>query len=119
MPNENESSTTLNVDGLVDGVRELAKMARAAQKSWNLAYTVYDEGEPAEPTPPDDEREVLVFLNGDVVSSDMEGREGGGWGHRLGRYDHDKGIWRVHGTYNRFVTHWTDLPPAPAIEVTP
>ncbi|RQZ25366.1 hypothetical protein DIE14_17085, partial [Burkholderia sp. Bp9017] len=64
---------------------------------------------------PGDEREVLVFLNGDCALCDWDGRKGGGWGIRLAYFDHDKNYWRVHGSRENFVTHWQDLPDAPVI----
>ncbi|HDR8927272.1 TPA: hypothetical protein QDA78_003699 [Burkholderia vietnamiensis] len=66
---------------------------------------------------PDDEREVMVFLNGDCALCDWDGRKGGGWGIRLGFYDHNKRYWRVHGCREDFVTHWRDLPDGPATAV--
>ena len=105
----------LQIDHLVSQIRELAQLARSSQETWNLAYTVWDEGEEAESTPPDDERAVLVFLNGHVTIHDGEGRRGGGWGTRLGYYDHDKNNWRVGGRVESFVTHWTDLPAKPPL----
>jgi hypothetical protein len=62
---------------------------------------------------PNDEREVIVFLNGHCGLLDNEARKGGGWGIRLGFYDHEKRFWRVHGTRESFVTHWQDAPAAP------
>ena len=63
---------------------------------------------------PGDDREVLVFLNGHCGINDMETRAGGGWGIRMGWFDHEKGYWRVGSYENRgFVTHWKDLPPPP------
>ena len=64
---------------------------------------------------PGDEREVIVFLNGDCALCDWDGRKGGGWGIRLAYFDHDKNYWRVHGSRENFVTHWQDLPDAPVI----
>lgn len=66
---------------------------------------------------PDDQREVMVFLNGDCDLCDWDGRKGGGWGIRLGFYDHGKRYWRVHGCREDFVTHWRDLPDGPATAV--
>lgn len=63
---------------------------------------------------PDDVREVMVFLNGHCKLTDIEARKGGGWGHRLGFYDDDKGFFRVQGCAEHFVTHWQDLPATPA-----
>ena len=50
---------------------------------------------------------------GHVDSSDALGRGGGGWGIRLGWFDHDKGRWRVGGSIGERVTHWMALPPPP------
>ncbi|WP_186191073.1 hypothetical protein [Burkholderia gladioli] len=69
--------------------------------------------ENAESDIPNDEREVIVFLNGHCALTDMECRKGGGWGIRLGFYDHEKRYWRVHGKREHFVTHWRDLPDPP------
>lgn len=68
----------------------------------------------AEVEVPSDEREVLVFLNGHCGLTDSEKRKGGGWGVRLGFYDHEKRFWRVHGSRETFVTHWQDEPASPA-----
>jgi hypothetical protein len=62
---------------------------------------------------PGDEREVIVFLNGHCGLLDDEARKGGGWGIRLGWYDHDKRAWYVHGQKEHFVTHWQDEPSSP------
>jgi hypothetical protein len=59
----------------------------------------------------------MVFLNGDCALCDWDGRKGGGWGIRLGFYDHDKRYWRVHGCREEFVTHWKDLPDGPETAV--
>lgn len=66
---------------------------------------------------PDDERQVLVFLNGHVDVTDDEGRRGGGWGIRLGWFDLEKGRWRVQSSYDDHVTHWMDLPDCPVREL--
>ncbi|KVQ35713.1 hypothetical protein WK03_35180 [Burkholderia cepacia] len=66
---------------------------------------------------PDDEREVIVFLNGHCTLNDWDGRKGGGWGIRLGFYDHERRYWRVHGCRENFVTHWQDEPAAPPTAV--
>jgi len=78
---------------------------------WNRAY----EPEGGYHTPPDDDRQVLVFLNGFVPLGDTKGRCGGGWGIQMGWFDHDKRFWRVHGQRESFVTHWVDLPQPPAL----
>ena len=77
---------------------------------WTLA--VQDE-ETGIGGPPQDDRDVLVFLNGHVEIGDTDGRQGGGWGIRLGWFDHDKRCWRAHGLRESFVTHWMDLPEPP------
>ncbi|MFT4064334.1 DUF551 domain-containing protein [Paraburkholderia sp.] len=63
---------------------------------------------------PNDERQVLVFLNGHCGLLDTEARKGGGWGIRPGFYDHDKRYFRVYGSREQFVTHWQDMPAPPA-----
>ncbi len=64
---------------------------------------------------PSDEREVLVFLNGHVGIHDADGRNGGGWGLRLGWFDNDRRFWRVGGQSESHVTHWMDEPLAPPL----
>ena len=88
-------------------VVELARQSVEA-RVWNLAVD-----EDGNPTPPDDNRDVLVFLNGYVDIGDSEGREGGGWGIRMGWSDHDKHYWCVDGHPESFVTHMMDLPGPP------
>lgn len=63
-----------------------------------------------------DSEEILCFLNGHCNLTDMECRCGGGWGIRLGYYDAEKGMFRVFGRPNQFVTHWMPLPKPPAID---
>ena len=104
----------VDVDGLVDGVRHLAEMARAAEEGWRPAVTLDIDGETPMDKVPDDDRQVIVFLNGHVAITDHDGRKGGGWGIRLGYFDHEKGYWRVFGQREMFVTHWRELPPSPA-----
>ena len=67
--------------------------------------------------PPDDDRQVMVFLNGHVRLRDVNARRGGGWGIRLGFFDYDKRRWRAGGRLDDFVTHWRDLPDPPAREI--
>lgn len=62
-----------------------------------------------------DSEEVICFLNGHCGLLDSECRQGGGWGIRLGYYDSDLRVFRVHGRPDRFVTHWQPLPPPPCI----
>ena len=91
---------------------QLLLVARQAAPNWRAAH----EGEPPEEpwaTPPDDERKVLVFINGHVGLHDMEGRKGGAWGIAIGWYEHERGFWRVHGRAEYHVTHWMELPAAP------
>lgn len=104
----------MDIDGLVRQVRELGIAARSAREGWEDAWA--SEGDESWPNPPDDDRVVLVFLNGHVAISDMEGRCDGGWGHHFGFYDHGRSRWRVSGMWNDFVTHWRDLPPQPERE---
>lgn len=64
---------------------------------------------------PDDERWVLVFLNGNLDQlPDDAPRD-----TRLGYFDLDENAWRVDHSLRRgkLVTHWMDLPDAP--ETTP
>lgn len=93
---------------------ELVNLARQAKGGWEPAMVEDVDGE-YYPSPPNDQREVLVFLNGhcDISDHGPEGRKGGGWGRRFGWFDHDRGCWRVGGKPNGHVTHWQELPPAP------
>jgi Protein of unknown function (DUF551) len=59
-----------------------------------------------------DSENVLCFLNGHCDMLDMECRNGGGWGIRIGFYDADKQCFRAGGIA-REVTHWMPLPAAP------
>ena len=67
---------------------------------------------------PEDERNVLVFMNGHVDILDQEGRQGGPHGIRHGWFDQDKRAWRVNGKLSdsRWVTHWHELPPNPEVK---
>lgn len=71
--------------------------------------------EDGNPAIPDTGRSVMVFLCGDRGLTDAR-PDDAGWGHRLGYFDHDRRAWRVGGmlTEGRYVTHWMDLPSAPA-----
>lgn len=77
--------------------------------------------DPEEPDfgPPDDDRKVLVMLNGHVGITDDAGRQGGPWGIHFGWFDHDRGLWYVNGSRNdaRWVTHWHEMPPEPSRRV--
>jgi NTP pyrophosphatase (non-canonical NTP hydrolase) len=59
-----------------------------------------------------DSENVLCFLNGHCDMLDMECRNGGGWGIRIGFYDAEKQCFRAGGIA-REVTHWMPLPSAP------
>ena len=92
-------------------VIELARQASEAR-----VWTPFED-EDGNRCPPIDERPVLVFLNGYVDILDHEGRQGGGWGIRIGWYDHEKRFWRAGTTTGeRFVTHWMELPGPPQRE---
>jgi hypothetical protein len=68
--------------------------------------------EDGNPSIPDNERAVLVFLCGDRgLLADRP--DDAGWGERFGYFDHDKRAWRVGGALNSYVTHWMDLPAPP------
>lgn len=60
-----------------------------------------------------DSEEVLCFLSGHCAPTDMECRQGAGWGIRLGWYDAGKGMFRTHGKLDASVTHWMPLPATP------
>lgn len=105
----------IDIDGIVRGIRELANLARAAEEGWRDATTLDTDGETRYETPPDDERQVLIFQNGHASMYDAAGRNGGGWGIAMGYHDKQKG-WMVHGWRCDFVTHWRELPPAPKRE---
>ena len=64
---------------------------------------------------PDNPRQVLVFLCGDREITDPRPADDAGYGIRLGYFDTDAFGWRVHGKIDRYVTHWMELPAAPAI----
>lgn len=98
-----------DIEVLVREIREMASMARASRVQWIPFLLLDTDGESVICNPPDDGRQVLVFLNGHVKSTDSEGRAGGGWGVRLGFFEHDKGRWSVRDR----VTHWCDLPGDP------
>lgn len=61
-----------------------------------------------------DSEEVLCFLNGHCSLTDFDCRAGGGWGIRLGYYDAERGMFRIHGRPDAAVTHWQPLPAPPA-----
>ena len=108
-PMEVAPSAELDIGGLVSQVRELAAAARNASQKWQ---SVLDED--GNPNLPDDERNVFLFLNGNVDIKDTAGRQGGGWGLRTGFYDKDKFLWRTGSRVEDFhVTHWMDQPPPP------
>lgn len=62
---------------------------------------------------PDSDRQVLVFLNGDRTVYDPRPADQG-HGIRLGWWDEGKGCFRADGRMHAPVTHWMDLPSAPA-----
>lgn len=72
---------------------------------WRPAYD--EEGDPS---PPDNDRPVLVFLNGHVDLGDSVGRRGGGWGVRRCFYRYDKHRWAHDDDH---VTHWCEEPAPP------
>lgn len=61
-----------------------------------------------------DSEDVLVFLMGHCDIHDQACRNGAGWGIRLGFYDAEIGIFRVHGKPDTSVTHWQPLPGPPS-----
>lgn len=67
---------------------------------------------------PDNERQVLVFLCGDRSVSDPRPHDAG-YGIRLGWYDQDARYWRAGGLREEYVTHWMELPAAPALPEKP
>ena len=95
------------LDRTLRDVIDLAQRAPEARE-WNA---VPDE-EGIGSLPPLD-TQMLVFLNGHVQVQDTVGRDGGGWGIRIGYFDHDKRRWRVQGSYENFVTHWMPFPLPP------
>lgn len=109
-----------DLPSLVSAYREaadrLADAMRSIPTGWKRAYSDEQDEDTEQGADPDNEREVLVFLNGHVGIMDQAGRRGGGWGLRLGWFDHDKNCWRVHGAYERHVTHWMEIPPPPEIK---
>lgn len=114
------SSTEDAIATATAAVAELAIMARRAAPEWIPAVVLPSAEDESEPNPPDDSRAVLVFINGDVTIDDSAGRAGGGWGVRLGFYDHDKRRWRAGGQgYDNHVTHWMEMPAAPALASWP
>jgi hypothetical protein len=98
-----------------DDRRELAEYADQLQNTRGTPSVVEDDAHwiDASKDVPGDEREVIVFLNGHCGLFDDETRKGGGWGVRLGWYDHDRRAWYVHGQREHFVTHWQDEPISP------
>lgn len=94
-------------------LHEVIDRARRAAESREWTPAVNEDGGR---DVPDSEREVLVFLNGHVDIGDHAGRQGGGWGIRLGFFDHDRRCWRVGGRPEHFVTHWMELPAPPPRE---
>ena len=99
------------VHAALSAVDTLATMARQSAREWIPAEVRDGPEEDARPNVPPDSREVLVFLCGNVDIGDEKGRNGGGWGVRLGYCDN--GIWRVHGRAEHHVTHWMELPAPP------
>ena len=92
---------------LATAEREILQSAVSAAMGWN---PVFDEF--GNPNVPSDEREVLVFLSGDIpLTTPRSGDQG--WGIRFGYFDHDRHQWRVNGIINTYVTHWMDLPMGP------
>lgn len=65
-----------------------------------------------------DSEDVMLFINGHCEITDMECRQGGAWGLRLGYFDAEKQAFRVHGRPESFVTHWQPLPPPPVEQAT-
>lgn len=62
---------------------------------------------------PDTERDVMVFLCGDRKLFDPR-PDDAGYGLKIGWFDRDAWMWRVEGEFNRYVTHWRELPPPPS-----
>ena len=91
------SETEDRVSVALSAVAELATLARRAAPEWIPAWTRPTEDDEPEANPPEDERNVLVFLNGHVDILDEAGREGGGHGIRMGFYEHERSRWRVGG----------------------
>lgn len=110
----------LDLPSLVRDYKEaadrLAEAVRSVPTGWRRVYRDDQDGDTEPGADPDTDRAVLVFLNGHVGINDMKGRMGGGYGVRLGWFDHDKNCWRAGGHYERFVTHWMELPQPPEIK---
>ena len=92
-----------------------ARAALAALRSEPVAgWISVDERLPGEQGC--DSEDVMLFINGHCEITDMECRQGGAWGLRLGYFDAEKQAFRVHGRPESFVTHWQALPLAPTKE---
>ena len=61
---------------------------------------------------PTDERQVLVFLWGGQGEDSIRPNDAG-YGLRMGYFDQEKRYWRVHGTIEKYVTHWRECPNDP------
>jgi hypothetical protein len=64
---------------------------------------------------PDTERQVLVFLCGDRGPCDPRPSSSAGYGMRFGYFDTERQSWRVNGQFERYVTHWMELPTNPPL----
>lgn len=88
-----------------------------AAKEQQAGWVSVDERLPGEQG--QDSEEVMLFINGHCKLTDMECRQGGAWGLRLGYFDADRQAFRVHGRPEPHVTHWRQEPPAPPIPAAP
>lgn len=113
------NATENTVGAALDAVNALAMLARQSAAEWIPAMLRDGPEDDARENVPHDERKVLVFLNGHVDLCDDAGRKGGGWGMRTGFYDHDRNCWYVGGQRDGFVTHWMEVPAAPALATWP
>lgn len=82
-----------------------------AAKEQQAGWVSVDERLPGEQG--QDSEEVMVFINGHCALTDFECRQGGAWGIRLGYFDAERQLFRVHGRPDSSVTHWMKLPEAP------
>jgi len=88
-----------------------------AAKEQQAGWVSVDERLPGEQG--QDSEEVMLFINGHCALTDFECRQGGAWGIRLGYFDADRQVFRVHGRPEPHVTHWRQEPPAPPLPDAP
>ena len=105
-------SMNQTITGIMHAANE--EILRSLQHIDSKWVSVIDED--GNPDLPDDEREVLVFLCGNLKNSSVPRPEDAGYGMRFGYFDFEKQMWRVHGVRERYVTHWMETPPPPKVE---